>query len=615
MSKNTNISELINYLSYDGSGNIVFNTVSSATTNTDKFLVSDTGVLKFRTAAQLLSDIGAQASGSYQSALSGTGFVKISGTTISYDNSTYATETYVGTAVSNLVGAAPSTLDTLNELATALGNDANFATTIATSIGTKQPQLNGTGFVKISGTTISYDSSTYLTTGTASSTYVPYTGATVNVNLGVYNLAGGNVNINGGGSGGGALRLKQFGSSEANLEGYNSISTLTSGVFYFTSSASVPNFKNFVLNPSGLTDNTLRTYTLPDASGTLALTSNIPSVSGVYLPLAGGTLTGALSGTSATFSSTIDASSTITISGVSSGVTTLNLFCNGAATNRAKLQIDASGSLYIKTNENTTVLELTYQQVAKFASSVQATDFRYTNTGYLTYDTANTGTESLVIRKFGTSVLTFGSTGDASFNSNVSIGSQLSFNSSSLNIYTYGRVGLANAGRIIFNNGTGANLWFGETSSNVYGFTPNAYNSTSVLSMNMSSNGVTVSGNITNQGAIFTQAGVTRHCFSGSVAGSGTLTFTINSQSQSVFRITCMMNHYGYVTSYGCANESFVGMGPVITVTTISDVQSANGGSWSYARINDQQFTVTKNAGTYGGGGNYFVEIVGNNSY
>ena len=192
MSKNTNIAELINYISVDGSGNVVFTTVSAATTNTDKFLVSDTGVLKFRTAAQLLSDIGAQASGSYQSALSGTGFAKISGTTISYDNSTYATQTYVGTAVSNLVGAAPSTLDTLNELATALGNDANFATTVATSIGTKQPQLNGTGFVKITGTTVSYDNSTYLTTATASSTYVPYTGATGNVNLGDYNLAGGN---------------------------------------------------------------------------------------------------------------------------------------------------------------------------------------------------------------------------------------------------------------------------------------------------------------------------------------------------------------------------------------------------------------------------------------
>ena len=188
MSKNTNISELINYLSYDGSGNIVFTTVSAATTNTDKFLVSDSGVLKFRTAAQLLSDIGAQASGSYQAALSGTGFVKISGSTISYDNSTYATETYVGTAISNLVASSPATLDTLNELALALGSDPNFATTVATSIGTKQAQLNGTGFVKISGTTISYDNSTYLTTTTAGTTYVPYTGATADVVLGNNNL-------------------------------------------------------------------------------------------------------------------------------------------------------------------------------------------------------------------------------------------------------------------------------------------------------------------------------------------------------------------------------------------------------------------------------------------
>jgi len=46
----------------------------------------------------------------------------------------------------------------------------------------------------------------------------------------------------------------------------------------------------------------VRSYTLPNADGTLALTSDIPSVAGVYLPLSGGTLTGALNGTSATFS-------------------------------------------------------------------------------------------------------------------------------------------------------------------------------------------------------------------------------------------------------------------------------------------------------------------------
>ena len=54
----------------------------------------------------------------------------------------YATQTYVNTAVAGLVDAAPATLDTLNELAAALGDDPNFATTVSTSIGTKWTQDN-----------------------------------------------------------------------------------------------------------------------------------------------------------------------------------------------------------------------------------------------------------------------------------------------------------------------------------------------------------------------------------------------------------------------------------------------------------------------------------------
>lgn len=49
----------------------------------------------------------------------------------------YATETYVGTAISNLVDTAPAALNTLNELAAALGDDPNYATTISTAIGNK----------------------------------------------------------------------------------------------------------------------------------------------------------------------------------------------------------------------------------------------------------------------------------------------------------------------------------------------------------------------------------------------------------------------------------------------------------------------------------------------
>lgn len=44
---------------------------------------------------------------------------------------------YTDTAISNLVDTAPTTLDTLNELAAALGDDPNFASTVTTSIGGK----------------------------------------------------------------------------------------------------------------------------------------------------------------------------------------------------------------------------------------------------------------------------------------------------------------------------------------------------------------------------------------------------------------------------------------------------------------------------------------------
>lgn len=54
------------------------------------------------------------------------------------DNTTQiATTAFVQTAVSNLVDSAPATLDTLNELAAALGDDPNFATTTSTALGNR----------------------------------------------------------------------------------------------------------------------------------------------------------------------------------------------------------------------------------------------------------------------------------------------------------------------------------------------------------------------------------------------------------------------------------------------------------------------------------------------
>ena len=71
------------------------------------------------------------------------------------DNSAkVATTAYVRSAVSNLVDSAPGTLDTLNELAAALGDDANFATTTTNSIATKAPIYNPTFTVTVTAGTI-----------------------------------------------------------------------------------------------------------------------------------------------------------------------------------------------------------------------------------------------------------------------------------------------------------------------------------------------------------------------------------------------------------------------------------------------------------------------------
>jgi hypothetical protein len=60
------------------------------------------------------------------------------------NDTTVASTAFVSTAVANLADSAPDALNTLNELAAALGDDANFSTTVTTSIATKLPLAGGT---------------------------------------------------------------------------------------------------------------------------------------------------------------------------------------------------------------------------------------------------------------------------------------------------------------------------------------------------------------------------------------------------------------------------------------------------------------------------------------
>ena len=69
-----------------------------------------------------------------------------------------ATTAFVGTAVSNLVASAPAALDTLNELATALGNDAAFSTTVTNALALKatKAELDAASLVLFNARTTSY---------------------------------------------------------------------------------------------------------------------------------------------------------------------------------------------------------------------------------------------------------------------------------------------------------------------------------------------------------------------------------------------------------------------------------------------------------------------------
>ena len=71
---------------------------------------------------------------------------------------TYATPADVTTAVNNLINNAPGALDTLNELAAALGNDASFSTTVANALNARVSKSSSTGSALVPvGTTAQRD--------------------------------------------------------------------------------------------------------------------------------------------------------------------------------------------------------------------------------------------------------------------------------------------------------------------------------------------------------------------------------------------------------------------------------------------------------------------------
>ena len=111
-------------------------------------------------------------------------FLKADG---SVDSTSYGTGSVTSVGLSSAtsgvtIGSTPITTSGTITLAIATASGSQnglLSSTDWTTFNGKQAALNGTGFVKISGTTISYDNSTYLTTSAAASTYLPLSGGTL----------------------------------------------------------------------------------------------------------------------------------------------------------------------------------------------------------------------------------------------------------------------------------------------------------------------------------------------------------------------------------------------------------------------------------------------------
>ena len=195
------------------------------------------------------------------------------------DLSSYATQTYVNTAVANLVASSPATLDTLNELAAALGNDPSFATTVSTQIGTKVTA--NAAITAGTATKITYDAKGLVTAGAAlAATDIP--------NLDVAKITTGVFSVTRGGTGVGTITGLVKGN------GTSAMSAAVAGTDYVTPSGSITGNAGTATKLA-----TARAFSIGGSTGLTAAAINFNGEANVALSLSG-TLATANGGTGLT---------------------------------------------------------------------------------------------------------------------------------------------------------------------------------------------------------------------------------------------------------------------------------------------------------------------------
>ena len=218
-------------------------------------------------------------------------------------------------------------------------------------------------------------SGSYLTISSATGSYVPYTGATGTVNLGYNPLVASRIRIDGNApTAGSHLGFKQATNVDTGDGGYTSISTFGTNTMTFVF-AQPTGFKRFSFNVFGITQDVSggRVYSMPDESGTLALTSNL----GSYLPLTGG---GAITG------------SLIVTGGITGNVT-------GSATTASYVEYSnvANKPTLVSGSSQVTFLGLSSIPSGIVSGSAQVAQFGYATTGSNGFNGSQSITGSLTV--------------------------------------------------------------------------------------------------------------------------------------------------------------------------------------------------------------------------
>ena len=106
--------------------------------------------------------------------------------------------------------------------------------------------------------------------------------------------------------------------------------------------------------------------------------------------------------------------------------------------------------------------------------------------------------------------------------------------------------------------------------------------------------------------------GVKEYFYHGNLPNSTTVvTIDITGvASAGVMLVQATFNHYS-INQYGAARTSNLGLyaGGIISTHDIQNISTGNGGSWTYSTPTSGTIRITKNAGTYAGGGYYWVKV------